>query len=99
MKLFSGSYRRILRKIRRYAEYYVQQMVVMNFSGTTVVPSGFPYRMSVYASYDEKKVSTALLAVNKNKIERVLTLEIDSLKTRIITFSPMSINIATIPDK
>ena len=79
-------------------EYYAQQMVAMNFSGTTVVPSGVPVRMSVYASYDEKKASTAILVVNKDMVERPLTLAIDSLKTRTINFSPMSINIVTVPD-
>ena len=79
-------------------EYYAQQMVTLNFSGTTVIPSGVPARMSVYASYDGKKASTALLVVNKETVKRALTLEVDNLKPRTITFSPMSINIVTIPD-
>jgi hypothetical protein len=79
-------------------EYYAQQMFNMNFSGTTVVPSGVPDRMSVYASYDAKKAATAILVVNKDTLERVLTLAVDNLKPRTIKFSPMSINIVTIPD-
>jgi hypothetical protein len=54
--------------------------------------------MSVYASYDEKKASTAILVVNKDTVKRPLTLAVDNLKPRTITFSPMSINIVTIPD-
>jgi len=79
-------------------EYYTQQMVTNNFSGNTVIPSGVPVRMSVYASYDEKKASTAILVVNKDTVERPLTLAVDNLKPWTITFSPMSINIVTIPD-
>jgi len=79
-------------------EYYAQLMVNTNFSGTTVVPSGAPVRMSLYASYDAKKAATAVLVLNKDAMERVLTLAVDDLKPRTITFSPMSINIVTIPD-
>ncbi len=79
-------------------EYYVQQMVDTNFSGTSVKPSEAPEGMSVYACYDEKKAATAILVVNKDTVKRVLTLAVDSLKPRKITFSPMSINIVTIPD-
>jgi hypothetical protein len=79
-------------------EYYAQQMVTTNFSGTTVVPSRVPVRMSVYASYDAKKASTAILVLNKDTAERSLTLAVDNLKPRTITFSPMSINIVTVPD-
>jgi hypothetical protein len=79
-------------------EYYAQWMVTNNFSGTTVVPSGVPVRMSVYASYDAKKASTAILVLNKDTVERPLELAVDNLKPRIITFSPMSINMVTIPD-
>jgi hypothetical protein len=79
-------------------EYYTQQMVNSNFSGTTVIPTGVPARMSVYASYDIKKAATAVLILNKDTVERTLTLVIDNLKPRKITFSPMSINIVTIPD-
>jgi hypothetical protein len=79
-------------------EYYTQQMVTTNFSGTTVIPSGVPVRMSVYASYDTKKASTAILVINKDTVERPLKLAVDKLKPRKITFSPMSINIVTIPD-
>jgi hypothetical protein len=73
-------------------EYYAQQMVTTNFSGTTVVPSGVPVRMSVYASYD------AILVLNKDTAARPLTLAVDDLQPRTITFAPMSINIVTIPD-
>lgn len=79
-------------------EYYAQWMVTNNFSGTTVVPSGVPARISVYASYDKNKASTAILVINKDKVERPLKLAVDNLKSRVITFSPMSINIVTIPD-
>ncbi len=79
-------------------EYYAQLMVSTNFSGTTVVPSGVPIRMSVYASYDTKKAATAILVLNKETVERPLTLAVDNLKPRTIAFSPMSINIVTIPD-
>lgn len=79
-------------------EYYAQQMVTTNFSGNTVVPTGVPERMSVYASYDAKKAATAVLVVNKDTVERVLTLAVDDLEPRTITYSPMSINIVTIPD-
>lgn len=79
-------------------EYYAQWMVANNFSGTTVKPSEVPNRMSVYASYDKKKAVTAILVVNKNTVERVLTLAVDDLKPQTITFAPMSINIVTIPD-
>ncbi len=79
-------------------EYYAQQMVSTNFSGKTVVPSGVPGQMSVYASYDEKKSATAVLVLNKDKSERVLKIEIDNLTPQSISFSPMSINIVTIPD-
>lgn len=79
-------------------EYYTQQMVTTNFSGTTVIPSGVPDRMSVYASYDVKKEATAVLVINKDTLGRPLKLAIDDLKPRLIKFSPMSINIVTIPD-
>ncbi len=79
-------------------EYYAQWMVNTNFSGTTVVPSGAPARMSVYASYDAQKAATAILVLNKDTAARPLTLAVDNLKPRTITFAPMSINIVTIPD-
>jgi hypothetical protein len=79
-------------------EYYAQQMVDTNFSGTTVIPAGVPDKMSVYASYDANKASTAILVVNKDTANRGLTFAVDSLQARTITFSPMSINIVTIPD-
>ncbi len=80
-------------------EYYAQWMVNTNFSGTTVVPSGVPARMSVYASYDAKKAATAILVLNKDTSPRPLTLAVDDLKPRTITFAPMSINIVTILDE
>jgi hypothetical protein len=79
-------------------EYYAQWMVTNNFSGTTVVPSGVPARMSVYASYDAEKASTAILVINKDTVNRSLKLAVDNLGPRRITFSPLSINIVTIPD-
>ena len=79
-------------------EYYAQWMVTTNFSGTTVIPSEAPDGMSVYASYDEKKAATAILVLNKDSAERFLTLAVDDLKPRTVTFSPMSINIVTVPD-
>jgi hypothetical protein len=79
-------------------EYYAQWMVTNNFSGTTVVPSGVPDRMSVYASYDAKKAATVVLVVNKDSVQRTLTLEVDNLGPRTIDFPPLSINIVTIPD-
>ncbi|ACB76888.1 hypothetical protein Oter_3611 [Opitutus terrae PB90-1] len=79
-------------------EYHAQQMVTTNFSGNTVVPTGVPKRMSVYASYDGRKAATAVLVVNKDTAERVVTLAIDDLPPRTITYSPMSINLVTIPD-
>jgi hypothetical protein len=79
-------------------EYYTQQMVTTNFSGTTLIPSGIPDRMSVYACYDVTKEATALLVINKDTVERPLMLVIDDLKPLLIKFSPMSINIVTIPD-
>ena len=79
-------------------EYYAQWMVTNNFSGTTVVPSGVPARMSVYARYDRDKASTAILVINKDLVERSLKLAVDNLKPKIIRFSPMSINIVTVPD-
>jgi hypothetical protein len=80
-------------------EYYAQQMVTTHFSGNTVVPMGVPKRMSVYASYDAKKAATAVLVVNKDIAPRVLTLAVDNLRARTITYAPMSINIVTIPDE
>jgi alpha-L-arabinofuranosidase len=79
-------------------EYYAQQMVTSNFSGTTVIPSGVSARMSVFASYDIDKASTAIMVINKNSDDRNLTFMIDNLKVRTINISPMSINIVTIPD-
>ena len=79
-------------------EYYAEQMVDQSFSGTTVKPSEAPDSMSVYASYDAKKASSAILIINKDKVERALTIAVDSLKSLTIKFSPMSINIVTIPD-
>ena len=54
--------------------------------------------MSVYASYDAAKGATAVLVVNKDSVKRALTLSVDGLEPRTITFSPLSINIVTIPD-
>jgi hypothetical protein len=79
-------------------EYYAQQMVDTNFSGTTVKPSGVPEDMSVYASYDPKKASTSILVINKDSTTRALKLAVDDLKPRKIKFAPMSINVVTIPD-
>lgn len=79
-------------------EYYAQLMVNTNFSGTTVVPSGVPARMSVYASYDARKAATAILVLNKDTLARPLTLAVDNLPPRPLTFAPLSINIVTIPD-
>jgi hypothetical protein len=80
-------------------EYYVEQMVDTNFSGTTVKPSGVPEDISVYASYDAKKAATAILVINKDTEKRTLKLEVEDLKPRKITYAPMSINIVTIPDE
>ncbi len=79
-------------------EYYVEQMVDTNFSGNTVMPSGVPEDMSVYASYDKKKAATAVLVLNKDSAKRTLKLEVDDLKPRTLQFAPMSINLITIPD-
>jgi hypothetical protein len=79
-------------------EYNAQWMVTTNFSGTTVKPSEAPDGMSVYASYDAKKTATAILVLNKDTADRILTLAVDDLVPRTIAFSPMSINIVTIPD-
>ena len=79
-------------------EYYVQQMVSANFSGSTVIPSGVPARMSVYASYDAKKASTSILVINKDAAERSITIAIDNLSPLTNTFAPMSINLITVPD-
>ena len=56
------------------------------------------YRVSVYASYDAKKAATAVLILNKDTENRTLTLAVDTLRPRKIKFSPMSINLVTIPD-
>jgi hypothetical protein len=79
-------------------EYYAQWMVTNNFSGTTVVPSGVPDRMSVYACYDAKKAATTVLVVNKDTAKRTLTLAVDDLGPQTIVFQPLSINIVTVPD-
>ncbi len=79
-------------------EYYAQQLVSTNFSGTTVVPSGVPSTFSVYASYDATKASTALLVINKNSVAAPLSLAVDSLGPQTVLFDPMSIAIVTIPD-
>lgn len=79
-------------------EYYAQSMVTTTFSGTTVIPSGVPTHMSVYAGYDAKKASTAVLVINKDTVKRVLTFNVDKLVPRTVTFQPMSINVIIIPD-
>ncbi len=79
-------------------EFYVQQMVTTNFSGTTVIPSGVPARMSVYASYDANKAATSILVINKSMVGRVMAIAIDNLSPLTNTFAPMSINIVTVPD-
>jgi hypothetical protein len=79
-------------------EYYAQQMVSTNFSGTTVVPSGVPSTFSVYASYDASKASTAVLVINKNGVAAPLSLAVDSLVPQTVLFDPMTIALVTIPD-
>jgi hypothetical protein len=79
-------------------EYYAQWMVTNSFSGTTVIPSGVPVGMSVYACYDAKKTRTSILIINKDTVKRALALAVDNIPARTITFEPMSINIVTIPD-
>ncbi len=79
-------------------EYWAQWLVDNNFSGTTVVPSGAPDGVSVYASYDPKKAATAVLVINKDAAARTLTLAVDDLRPRTIECAPMSINIVSIPD-
>jgi hypothetical protein len=79
-------------------EYYVQQMVTTNFIGTTIKPEGVPKNMSVYASYNIEKASTSILVLNKDTTARWLELKVDNLKSPRISFSPMSINLVTIPD-
>ena len=79
-------------------EYYAQQMVNTNFSGESIIPSGVPEHMSVYASYDAKKAATVILVLNKDKVKRTLTLAVDNLKPLKTAFAPMSINLVTIPD-
>ncbi len=79
-------------------EYYAQQMVSTNLSGTTVVPSGVPSMFSVYASYDAIKASTAVLVINKNSVAAPLSLAVDSLAPQTVLFDPMSIALVTIPD-
>lgn len=80
-------------------EYYAQQMITTHFSGNTVVPTGVPKRMSVYASYDAKKAATSVLVVNKDTVPRTLTLAVDNIRPQAITYAPMSINVVTIPDE
>ena len=79
-------------------EYYAQQLMAANFSGTTVVPSGVPHDFSVYASYDATKGSTAVMVVNKDTASKSLTLAVDDLTPQTILFPTMSINLVTIPD-
>jgi hypothetical protein len=79
-------------------EYYAQWMINNNLSGTIIIPSGVPARLSVYTGYDSAKASTAVLVLNKDTLERPLKLVVDKLKPRSITFPPMSINLVTIPD-
>ena len=79
-------------------EYYAQQMVTTNFSGTAVIPENVPESMSVYASYDPEKAATKVLVINKTDVERILDLIVDDLSTQTIIFKPMSINIVTIAD-
>lgn len=79
-------------------EYYAQWLITTNLSGTTVKPSEAPDGMSVYASYDPKKTATAIVVLNKDTADRTLTLAVDGLASQTITFSPMSINIVTVPD-
>ena len=79
-------------------EYYAQQLMASNFSGTTVIPSGVPSDFSVYASYDATKGSTAVMVVNKDTAPKSLTLAVDDLTPQTILFPTMSINLVTIPD-
>lgn len=79
-------------------EYYAQQLVTTSFSGTTVVPSGVPGGFSVYASYDPAKAATAVLVINKTDTAAPLSLAVDSLPPRLMTFGPLSISLVTIPD-
>ena len=79
-------------------EYHVQQMFNTSFSGTTVIPSGVPPLMSVYASYDAAKGSTAIMVINKDTVRKSLTLAVDDLSPQTVSFAAMSINIVTIPD-
>lgn len=79
-------------------EYYAEQMVDRNLSGTTLQPSGVPEDLSVYASYDPKKAATAILVLNKDSVKRSLKLAVEGLPPRKIRFAPMSINLVTIPD-
>lgn len=79
-------------------EYHVQQMFNVSFTGTTVIPSGVPALMSVYASYDATKGSTAVMVINKDTVRKSLTLAVDNLTPQTLSFAAMSINIVTVPD-
>ena len=79
-------------------DYYAQQLIAGNFSGTTVIPSGVPSDFSVYASYDPTKASTVLAVVNKNSVAAPLTIAIDSLAPQTMTFGPLAITLVTVPD-
>jgi hypothetical protein len=79
-------------------EYYTQQLMAANFSGTTVIPSGVPSDFSVYASYDATKASTAIVIVNKKSVAAPLSIAIDSLAPQTMVFDPLAITLVTVPD-
>jgi hypothetical protein len=78
--------------------YYAEQMISANFRGTMLTPAGVPTGFSVYASYDSKKGETAVMVINLTAPSTGLTLAVDTLPAKLLTFPALSMTLVRIPD-
>lgn len=79
-------------------QYYAEQMVSANLSGSVLTPAGVPSGFSIYASYDPSKASTSIIVINKNTTSGSLTIAIDALAPLPLDFPATSLSLVQVAD-
>ncbi|MGA2447950.1 MAG: hypothetical protein ABTD50_04655 [Polyangiaceae bacterium] len=79
-------------------EYWTEQMVSANLTGTVLSPANVPGGFSVYASYNSTKASTSVIVINKNDSVSPLSLAVDTLPPQAFGYPATSVTLVTIPD-
>ena len=79
-------------------QYYAEQMVSANLSGSVLTPAGVPGGFSIYASYDPSKASTSVVVINKNTTSGSLTIAIDTFAPLSLDFPATSLSLVQVAD-